>query len=286
MRHIVWSLITAVVVITSLGSCSLIDDNFDSCDSARNIECRLHINIGIDSLLASQIHGTDGQVLRDALSSYYNSLNSSKRTVNLNFYDATTNGLVASDSVVMQSSEAAYSINLPSGDMNGVAQTNNPLFSGRVFMPDGQSRYSLDLYPADAQVALAAKVDNSITNVQVVVEGCASGFNAIDSTYTYYNKADTLLYTKAASVGPWRTYTGAVLPSNPSQSWTVTVYATTSTGSVTRTVLTVSQPLLPGDIRILQIAIGADGAASTIDLGVGASVTLDWKKGGEYNPEI
>lgn len=47
-----------------------------------------------------------------------------------------------------------------------------------------------------------------------------------------------------------------------------------------------TEPLKAGDIRVIRIHVNDDGGVSTSDSNVGASVTLDWKKGGEYNPEI
>lgn len=57
-------------------------------------------------------------------------------------------------------------------------------------------------------------------------------------------------------------------------------------GTVTRTVLSLSDALKAGDVRVIRVKLNDDGGVSTSDSNVGASVTLDWKKGGEYNPDI
>jgi hypothetical protein len=57
-------------------------------------------------------------------------------------------------------------------------------------------------------------------------------------------------------------------------------------GTVTRTLLSLYKPLKAGDIRVIKVNVNDDGGISTTDSNVGASVTLDWKSGGEYNPEI
>lgn len=275
------------VVVASLSSCSLIDDHFDGCDETRTIECRLHIYNNIDSILDSQITRAAENDLLSALSRYYKALLApTKYDIDFNFYDVTSNALQMSVSETINGDGDYVSVSLPSGDFRCVAQSLLPRYSGRLYMPEGQSSYTLHMYPTDAQVAVATKVDTRISNVSITVEGCADSFNVSDSTYTYYNNVDTLNYSQEASTGTFTTYLGSVLPSAPSQSWKVTVYATTQDGSITRTVLTVDKPLLPGDIRILQVTISADGAAHTSTMGVGASVTLDWKKGGEYNPTL
>lgn len=274
-------------MVTSLGSCSLIDDDLDDCDTARSIELWLHPYSGIDSLLAAQITGADRQEMQGALMSYYSSLlYSSQRNVGMNFYNAETGALLSTENVSMQGDDETFSIQLPSCDLNCVAQSESPLYSGRSLMPVGLTKNVVDLYPADAQVALLAKVDSNITDVQILVDGCASAFSAADSTYTYNNVSDTLVYRPSACIASRRTYAASLLPSQPGNTWSVTIFATTSTGSITRTVLTVQRPLRAGDLRILQVTIGNNGAAMTTDVGVGASVTLDWKKGGDYNPDL
>lgn len=254
-----------------MSSCSLIYDHSGSCDENRTIELRLHSYDDVDSILAAQMPDSEQQDLRNALSAYYKSLLfPSSYNVDLDFYDAATNNLLTSDNVNISGDNSVVTISLPSGNLRCVGQTQQPRYSGNLDMPEGQSSYALHLYPTDANVALVAKVDNSIKDVLV--------------TTSLNNHTDTLNFTREASTATRQTYTGTVQPST--DKWTVTVYATTSTGSITRTVLTIDKPLAPGDLRILQIAIDSNGAATTTAIGVGATVTLDWKKGGEYNPEI
>ena len=64
------------------------------------------------------------------------------------------------------------------------------------------------------------------------------------------------------------------------------IYADMPNGSITKTVLTLSEALKAGDIKVIRVKVNDDGGISTTDSNVGASVTLDWKKGGEYNPDL
>lgn len=268
MRHIILSL-CLLATLSSICGCSLIDDDLADCATARTIDCRLHPYGDIDSLLAAQITGNGGQILINTLAAYYRSvLYPTSRTVNLSFYDAATGELCTTLTETMQGMSATFTPQLPVGDLRCDGESQQPLYRGSALMPRQQSRDTIDLYPVEAQVAVVAKVNPAVTSVQMVVG------------------SDSLQYRQTASTADFRTYAAATLPSGSSQSWQVTIYATLTDGSVTRTVLTVQRPLVAGDIRVLQVTIGSNGAAETSNIGVGASVTLDWKRGGQYDPTI
>lgn len=274
-------------MLSSLSGCSLIDDDLADCASTRTLSCRLHPYGDIDSLLAAQITGNGGQILLNTLAAYYRGLlYPSHRTVNFSFYDVASGELCTVADEDVAGLTTSFTISLPQSDLQCVAESRQPMYSGREYLPARQPRDTVNLYPTSAQVAVVAKIDSTITEVQMVADGCANAFNAVDSTYSFAERTDTLSYTSAASTASLTTYTGEVLPSNSTQPWRITVYATTASGSVTRTVFTMRKPLLPGAIRVLQIEVGGNGAANTSDLSVGASVTLDWKRGGQYDPEI
>ena len=65
------------------------------------------------------------------------------------------------------------------------------------------------------------------------------------------------------------------------------VYVDLPDGTTTETVLTLREPLRAAQLKIVKLELQMDG--QVIPLGnneVGVSVTLDWKEGTEYNPEI
>lgn len=292
------------VMLASLSSCSLIDDDLTDCAITRTVECRLHVSSDIDSLLATQIPDSGGQELHDALTAYYQGLlYPPSHSVTINVYNTGNGGRVETVNDTIHGQSGTFTMRLPQGNLCGVAYSpsdysdvtgqdtiaarQQPLYSGRRDMPQGQSNYTLHMYPANAQVAVAVKADSTISNLQVMVEGCATSFNIADSTYSYSSTRDELLtYQPTASTLARRTFTGAFLPSQGTQPWRVVILAITSTGSITRTVLTVNEPLKPGDIRVLMATVTSDGAAHTTNASVGASVILNWKRGGQYNPQI
>ncbi len=65
------------------------------------------------------------------------------------------------------------------------------------------------------------------------------------------------------------------------------VYVSMTDGTITETVLSVHEPLRAGQLKVLRLQLQPDGEVVPIEAPeVGASVTLDWKNGGEHNIEI
>lgn len=276
-------------MLSSLGACSLIDDDLANCATTRTIDCRLHPTDNIDSLLAAQITGSGGQFLHDALTAYYEPLHHpASHTVRLDFYDVATAGLCTTFNGTLEDTTGTFRPELPTGhlraeglspaDFNPTAPAPRdtvvaplqPVYTGSLDMPDNQPRYVIDLYPVNAHVAIAANISSAIRSVQIMAEDSAA--------HLFTERPRTSGLTQ-------RIFVGTIIP-EAAKEWRVVVLATTASGSITRTVLTINRPLTPGDIRVLQVSITDNGATQTTNAGVGASVTLDWKRGGTYNPEI
>ena len=68
--------------------------------------------------------------------------------------------------------------------------------------------------------------------------------------------------------------------------WQIKVYLTKTDDSVTETVLDITEPLKAGNLKIIKGALDDEGAVRPYDSTVGVSVTLDWNKGGTYDPEL
>jgi hypothetical protein len=56
--------------------------------------------------------------------------------------------------------------------------------------------------------------------------------------------------------------------------------------TTTETVLHIKEPLRAGQLKIIKARVGENGQIESETPNVGISVTLDWKKGGTYNPEL
>ncbi len=68
--------------------------------------------------------------------------------------------------------------------------------------------------------------------------------------------------------------------------WEYRVYVTNADGSVTESIVGIREPLRAGQLKIVQVWIGDDGRVNSESPEVGVSVTLDWKPGNTYEPEI
>lgn len=189
---------------------------------------------------------------------------------------------------------------IPGDTLGGHEQ---PLYTGRLDMTienNVSQNFEVNLYRADADVAVLVTKKGTFKDVKVYLTDLANGFNINDSTYTF--TSNPLIRTEAQAVpkSDVTAYTATVFPSRDSAPgtidpdvpaakgavWRVIVMATLPDNTVTRSVLYVRKPLRAGDLRIFRLLISTDGAAEVSAADVGASVTLDWKKGGEYNPEI
>lgn len=68
--------------------------------------------------------------------------------------------------------------------------------------------------------------------------------------------------------------------------WEFRIYLPQSDGSITETTLGIREPLRAGQLKIVRVRVGDNGAVETDAPEVGISVTLDWKPGGVYHPEL
>jgi hypothetical protein len=68
--------------------------------------------------------------------------------------------------------------------------------------------------------------------------------------------------------------------------WEIRVYVPHENGTKDEYVLGIKEPIRAGQFKIIRVKMGENGKIISEDPLVGVSVTLDWKPGGEYNPEL
>ena len=68
--------------------------------------------------------------------------------------------------------------------------------------------------------------------------------------------------------------------------WKWRCYITIADGTVTETVLGITQPLRPGGLKILKAKVYDTGIVTTDDPTVGVSVTLDWQEAGQHQIDL
>lgn len=176
------------------------------------------------------------------------------------------------------------------------------LLSGRkeIKITGNEDNIHVHLFPANAAIAVVAKQDATVKDVKIFFTDLASSFTLNDSTYHFDQNAfvRTTLNTTAnqakkiyyALVFPSRDNAPGTIDKDNTQAsgafWRTIIMAEIADGTTTRTVLYVKKALHAGDVKIINITVGSNGAAESTDTNMGASVTLDWKNGGSYDPNI
>lgn len=154
--------------------------------------------------------------------------------------------------------------------------------------------YDVDLYMANCCTALV--VDTAgvyVKGVNVVAQDFASRFAVGDSIYSFDN--DVVIRSNEISIPKTLHRTCHYVVSFPSADKTradagayyrIKAYVTLADGTITENVMTVETPLSAGNLKIIKMRMKADGSLTPECHDVGVSVTLDWKQGGVYEPDI
>ena len=160
-------------------------------------------------------------------------------------------------------------------------------------------RFRVRLCMANSATALildTGKATN-VKDIRVVVEGMATAFNPADSTYTF--DPDAVFATEEFSIGykhcyaavhfPSRESEGYVeeeegtkasdIPFDPTKPWHWIVYATLNDGTVTRSVLEMTPPVLAGQLKIRNAFVKDQGEVGSNEIGLSINVQLDWQEG-------
>lgn len=192
------------------------------------------------------------------------------------------------------------------------------LFTARLPMKvldDVDQTFLVRLYMANCAAALVVDTRGyDVSGMKVVGSGFASRFSICDSAYVFdagapVVKADEII----VKGGRQKCFCSVNFPSRePKQTrtvieteepfiaqegdeplWEFRVYVpkpgsnqSRSGSSITETVFRIRKPLHAGELKIIKGFVNEDGSVMTEAPEVGVSVTLDWKPGGEYHPNI
>lgn len=143
-----------------------------------------------------------------------------------------------------------------------------------------------------------------VKDVKVFVSGFASEFDICDSLYRFRN--NPVIRTEIVPVDqPGHMCFAAVhFPSREAPEtrsvvettdpfvsddedfgftlWTITVYVYLHDGSITQNILSVSNPIRPGQFRIIKGKLFLDGSVDPMNAQVGVLVSPQWKEGGQH----
>ena len=148
--------------------------------------------------------------------------------------------------------------------------------------------FNVRLYMANSAAALVLDPKgHTFKDIKVYTTGFASEFHISDSAYVYPTATSPLIRAdKVATDNDLLCYCSAKRAEAGPALWQLKVYLTKMDDSVTETVLDITEPLKAGNLKIIKGALDDEGAVRPYDSTVGVSVTLDWNKGGTYDPEL
>lgn len=182
---------------------------------------------------------------------------------------------------------------------------NTAIYTARQEMRmsiDSSENFDVHLYMVSSAIALVIDtLPANMPRMDVLYSGGATGFAIMDSTFTFDHpsliRAERLMN---------RCYSIVALPSrgetdltkSPSRKtsatreeeayWELRCYVPLPNGKTTETVLSSHKPLKAGTLEIVRVNMRSNGALDPLDdpREVGATVTLDWKEGGEHNIDL
>ena len=228
--------------------------------------------------------------------------------------------IVENDLVGMADDEHCHPSKLHQVDRDTIESHGTGIFTARLPMDvlEGVDQtFDVHLYMANCAAMLVLDPQGlDADGIKVYSTGFATGFNICDSAYIFPQQSPivrtasitreeegghmgfcsvTFPSREPSSEGDSRSTTRTVIETEepfiaqPGQEslWEFRVYVPQPDGSVTETILRIREPLRAGQLKIIKVRLRADGSVDPeTPEEVGASVTLDWKPGGELNPGV
>lgn len=205
--------------------------------------------------------------------------------------------------VNMQANSHASLFNMVQEAGDTVPSHSYGLFSARRNMQvlgDKDQVFHVSLYMQNCAAALVVDQKGvAHQDMQVFLQDLATGFTVNDSTYIYKDspvvrthrlETDGQLLCNYGMSFPSPASPAEVEPSGRDVTettlWRIKAYVTMPDGSITETTLSIPTPLKAGQLRIIKAYMLPNGGLTPVDAEVGASVELDWKQGGTYEPEL
>lgn len=320
------SLFTALVAATMLlSSCSIIDENLDDCGINNKIVYRLKLITNIQTELDQQLGSADERPVANALRQSLNGIfTDMAHDIDLSFYN-TDNIREKHEQHIMNASQAEYVVYLPERDYRNLAVANitnatnvtlesddNTPTTMKLLQQQGDTidshttgmftarktievcncteSFNVELYMANSCAALVVDTAGvGIRGMKVLTQDFATSFAVSDSTYAY--QANPLIRSVEVPTNgqPYTCHYAVSFPSRHTRSdglFRIKAYVTLPDGTTTENIITVEQPLLAGYLKIIKMKMKPNGSLTPLSQDVGVSVTLNWKQGGTYEPEV
>lgn len=227
---------------------------------------------------------------------------------------------VEGDPVVrLEDTENCHTAVLRQIDGDTISSHNTGIFTARQLMEmiEGVDQtFNVKLYMANCSAMLVVDPNgHDISGMRVFTTGFATAFFIADSVYEYKTPSPMIRTTRLdpdengnvgfVSVNFPSREPSASLPSEARQTrtviettepfiaqpgdevlWEFHIFLPQPDGTITKTVLGIREPLRAGQLKIVRVRVGDSGAIETDAPEVGVSVTLDWKPGSIYHPEL
>ena len=177
------------------------------------------------------------------------------------------------------------------------------LFSGRLKMEvKGVSEtFFVNMYMQNAAAAVVINPGTvKVDKVQGTISHLANGFMLRDSVYFYHDNTVIRAKELKETGSNLRCLYGVGLPSrdfsyvratevdedSEGDIWLFRVQVVLADGKVVPSILRVKSPLKAGHLKLILVNLNEDGGMTTVSSEVGASADLEWRPGGEFNPEL
>ena len=320
------SLFPALVAAAALlPSCSIIDENLDDCGVNNKMVYRLKLITNIQTELDEQLSSPEEQHVADALKESLKTIFTDKaHDIDLSFYNS-DNTREKHEQHIMDASQAEYVVYLPERDYRNLAVANmadatnvrlesddytpstmklqqqqgdtidshsTGMFTARKIIEvcNCTESFNVELYMANSCAALVVDTAGvGIRGMKVLTQDFATSFAVSDSTYAY--QANPLIRSVEVPTNgqPYTCHYAVSFPSRHTRSdglFRIKAYVTLPDGTTTENIITVEQPLMAGYLKIIKMKMKPNGSLTPLSQDVGVSVTLNWKQGGTYEPEI
>lgn len=207
--------------------------------------------------------------------------------------------IVDAVNVTLTDDDTTPTSHLQQADGDTIASHTTGLFTARLpieVRADEDRTFDVKLYMANSAAALVIDTAgvSGIQDIKIYSSGFARSFAIRDSLYSYPDKAPVVRSVPVVmDHGHYVCNYTVNFPSYQQpvsrateEYWRFMAYVTLPNGTVTENIISIQSPLLPEHLRVVKMKMKPDGSLTPITSNVGVSVTLDWKQGGIYEPEL
>ena len=316
LRHILVILVLGAALPCG---CSLVDEDRSHCEVPFQLHYRVEGEPRFEAELAHVLGDPSQHEMQQLLRAYLQRiLPDQASSLDLSFYDAavpcplllhlqeTMNGgkrdftytmpihdyrhtaaafTGSSPSVTLEDADVRESARLVHAVSEGkaVPHTAGLLTARKDFSVKGVGDRSVDvpLYMANSASALVLDMSGAGTDVRsvsVMVSGAATEFLLADSTYVFTPQALVMTDELVSADGLTKGFASVHFPSEAA-GWAWKAHVTMRDGKVNESVLHMTEPLLPGVLKVLCAKVTDTGVVTPDDMAVAVTITLDWDPG-------